>query len=113
MLIPFRTLAAGLLAGVASFAIAQEARPPARPDPLDPAATVPATSHRSPFEGYRPWRDEPVGSWRSANDTVGAIGGWKAYAKEIEAARSQQAAPGGASPAASGAPAAAPGGHKH
>lgn len=113
MLTYFRISAAGLLAAAASLAIAQETRTPARLDPIDPASAVPAIAHRSSFEGYRPWRDEPVRSWRSANDTVGAIGGWKVYAREIEAAQSQKAATGGSSPASSGAPAAAPGGHKH
>lgn len=40
------------------------------------------TSFRSVFEGYRPFSDEKVLSWKDANDTVGQIGGWRAYAKE-------------------------------
>ncbi len=37
---------------------------------------------RSAFEGYRPFNEAPVASWREANDTVGRIGGWRAYARE-------------------------------
>lgn len=53
-----------------------------RPDPLDPAATVPAVLIVStvPRDGRAP-ADKPV-SWREANDTVARIGGWRVYARE-------------------------------
>jgi hypothetical protein len=38
--------------------------------------------YRSPFEGYQRFTQEQVGSWKAANDNVGRIGGWRAYAKE-------------------------------
>lgn len=41
--------------------------------------------YRSAFDGYRAYSDQPVGSWRQANDLVGQIGGWKAYAREGQA----------------------------
>lgn len=50
----------------------------AQPDPAP--ASPPA--YRSAFEGYQPFGDQPVASWKDANDTVGRIGGWKAYAQE-------------------------------
>lgn len=80
-----------------------------RPDPLDPGAKVPALSHRSAFEGYRPNAEVAVGTWKEANDTVHRIGGWRAYAKEA----SQTDAP--LAPAATPAsgPAAKPAGHGH
>lgn len=31
---------------------------------------------------YRIFQDEPVADWRSLNDTVGRIGGWRVYARE-------------------------------
>lgn len=37
---------------------------------------------RSAFEGYQPYTDEKQVPWKDANDTVGKIGGWRAYAKE-------------------------------
>jgi hypothetical protein len=49
------------------------------------ASTAPSVTYRSVFEGYRGYSVQPVGSWRRANDTVGEIGGWRAYARESEA----------------------------
>ena len=57
-----------------------------RPDPADPSARVPAAEYRSPFADYRPLGDEAVGNWRAANDEVGRIGGWRAYAREAQEA---------------------------
>lgn len=46
------------------------------------AADSPSTSglgaqpaYRSAFAGYRNFKDEPVGSWREANDAMGRLGG--------------------------------------
>lgn len=36
----------------------------------------------SPLADYQPFVDEKVTSWKAANDKVGQIGGWRAYAKE-------------------------------
>ena len=91
-------LAATLLATLA--AQAQPAAKTARPDPLDPKASVPALSYVSSFSQYRLMGDEKPVSWRDANDTVTRIGGWRVYAREA-----QQADP---APAAPAAPAAVP-----
>lgn len=40
----------------------------------------------SAFSTYRTFVDEPVANWKSANDTVARIGGWRAYAKEAAVA---------------------------
>lgn len=66
-----------------------------RADPLDPAAPVPPLLWRSPLTAYPAWRDEPVVDWRAANDAVGRVGGWRAYARE--AAEARASAPGGVS----------------
>lgn len=59
-----------------------------------PAATVPAPlTFRSVFEGYQPFTDEKVGNWKQANDTVGEIGGWRAYAKEASQNAGQAQSP--------------------
>lgn len=82
------------------------------------------TAWRSAFEGYQPFADAAVAPWRESNDTVGRIGGWRAYAREAqgEAPASAPSPPGAASPpspqgaAPAGAPAkpAAPAaGHVH
>jgi len=46
-----------------------------------------ATSLRyhSALERYQPYKEQPVQSWRDANDNVGRIGGWRVYAKEAAA----------------------------
>ncbi len=53
------------------------------------AASAPAGPHayRSAFDGYRPFSDQALVSWREANDLVGRIGGWQAYAREGQAER--------------------------
>ncbi len=51
-----------------------------------PAARPSAESalYRSAFEGYRPFEAADVQDWRKSNDTVREIGGWRAYAREIQ-----------------------------
>ena len=89
-------LAALLLATLT--AQAQPAAKAARPDPLDPTASVPAPSYLSSFSQYRLLGDEKPVSWRDANDTVTRIGGWRAYAREAQQPDPAPAAP--AAPAA-------------
>jgi hypothetical protein len=73
-----------LLAVGAGSALAQTApRPAPTADPLDPAASVPALVYRSSLStDYRRLRADPAVPWREANDTVGRIGGWRAYLRE-------------------------------
>ncbi len=70
-----------LLSVGTSFASAQT------PDTAAPAA-VPAP-FRSAFEGYQPYTDEKTVNWKQANDQVGRIGGWRAYAKEAQSPQGQ------------------------
>ena len=75
-------LAAVLLAPVATpAALAQQASALAAPV-VPAAAEGTGLAYRSAFEGYRGFTDQPLGFWRKANDDVGRIGGWKAYAGE-------------------------------
>lgn len=60
------------------IAAAQTPPTPAAP----PAAALTELSWRSALADYQPFRDEKVQPWRASNDTVGAVGGWRAYAKE-------------------------------
>lgn len=76
-------LPAALLAA-ALTAQAQPAAQIARPDPLDPRASVPALAYASSFSGYRRLGEEKPVSWREANDTVTRIGGWRVYAREAQ-----------------------------
>ena len=107
-----RGLPALLLLAAASIAHAQNA--PARPeraDPLDPQARVPAATHTSSFASYRRLGDDVRTPWKEANETVNRIGGWRAYAREAQAAETPAPAPTAATggrPTATPAPTAAP-----
>lgn len=67
------TIAAALVATAPLLALAQTtaAVPAAKPAP-----------YKSAFEGHRRFDDQKVQGWREANDNVGRIGGWRAYARE-------------------------------
>lgn len=58
------------------------------------AAAVAATDapYNSAFEGYRPFEATEVQDWRQSNETVRAIGGWRAYAREIQGGAAAPAA---------------------
>lgn len=58
--------------------------------------------YRSVFVQYQGFADAVLAPWPEANDTVRAVGGWRAYAKEAAAARA--AAPAGATAAESQTP---------
>lgn len=49
-----------------------------RPTPATPQTDRPA------FETYQPFTEEKLLPWKEANDTVGRVGGWKAYAREAQ-----------------------------
>lgn len=56
--------------------------------PVEAAAQKPTLptqlQYSSAVGAYKAYADQPVQSWRDANDRVGQIGGWKAYAQEIK-----------------------------
>lgn len=54
---------------------------------------------RSALDGYQPFSEEKTTPWREANQTVQAVGGWRAYAREAAQAASAPAS----APKASGA----------
>ncbi len=76
----FVTVASVLL--LSSTAIARSSISPPVHDPADAQAPVPPVLHRSAIASYRSIPDESVGSWRTANQNVNRIGGWRTYAKE-------------------------------
>lgn len=78
-----------LWAGVA------HAQTPAPPAPAATTTQAAPAAFRSALEGYQPYTDEKIVSWKEANDNVGRIGGWREYAKEAA-----QAAPGPQTPGA-------------
>jgi len=91
----FTTATLGAVLCLPPFAAVAQAGGHAGHAPATPAAattTAPgapspraASTYRSAFDGYRRFTDEPVKSWKDANDNVGRIGGWKTYAKEAAA----------------------------
>lgn len=94
MFLPYPVRAAAVAALIAAPAIAAP-----RPDPADPAASTPRLTHRSALADYKRADDAPASDWKSANQLVERIGGWRAYARESAAAASaprRDAAPGAA-----------------
>ncbi len=75
----------------------------AGPDPADANSANPPTIYQSPFADYRPLGEDKNTPWKDANDTVGKIGGWRAYAREAAAAMKarEAATPDGSKPVAS------------
>jgi hypothetical protein len=76
---PSSVLALALAAGLAPAATAQPSA--SKPTSAEPGAGL----YQSAFSGYRRYGDEPLVPWKQANDEVGRIGGWKAYAREAAA----------------------------
>jgi hypothetical protein len=78
----------------AGSALAQQSGPPI------PAATAAsgASTYRSVFKGYRAYGEEPLQSWREANERVRSIGGWQAYAREAQGAAAAAPAKAGSAP---------------
>lgn len=77
-------------------------------NPLDATVAVPPVVHRSVFSGYRAQADAPLLGWKAANDEVGRIGGWRAYAREANAPAATAPA---SAPAASAPQKPGPSGH--
>ena len=76
--------------GLTALAVAAQTAPAAaaRTAP-SAAASAAATSgarapYRSVFADYRGLSEQPLAPWRQSNDTVGTIGGWRAYARESQ-----------------------------
>ncbi|MBC5767471.1 hypothetical protein H8R02_23595 [Ramlibacter sp. GTP1] len=103
MLALWLAVSSGLLTLAASAQT--PAVPPARAAASALVARTPATpgEYRSALEGYQPYSENKMVPWKEANDTVGKIGGWRAYAKEATEGQGQQWHAGHAAPAASAA----------
>ena len=85
---------------VVAPAVAPARTPIAAPAEMaPPSQTAPPSAYRSAFEGYQRYSDEKITPWKESNDTVGKIGGWRAYAKEAQ----EPQAPGATQPSAAGA----------
>jgi hypothetical protein len=104
---PFRWLLPLAFAVAVPATQAQQApSPTAANGPMDPSASVPPLVYRSTLSAYRRLGDDQPLPWREANQTVGRIGGWRAYAREAsQAAAAERSAPAATPSAASTTPA--------
>ena len=98
----FRNIAFAGAATAATIGVSAQAAAPAAVPASPPAATAP---YASAFDAYRSFSAGEVGDWRHANETVREIGGWRAYAREIQGGAAQSATPpSGAAPSAAPSP---------
>ena len=77
--------AMGLAVAAVGVAAQQAGAAPVAPGAASAAHPMQSSNsvgYRSVFDGYRPFTEQPVVSWREANDQVGRIGGWQFYARE-------------------------------
>jgi hypothetical protein len=84
-------LPACALAASACLAVPPTPAQPA-PDPLNAKAPVRAAAYESPFARMRAADATPI-PWREANERVGHIGGWRAYAREAASPAPAASAP--------------------
>lgn len=88
-----------ILASLTTAAACAQAVEPAAPG-VAAVSAASSISYASPLKGYQPFRDEKIQPWKESNDTVGRIGGWRAYAREAAGS----APPATAAPTPDGAP---------
>lgn len=72
------------LLGVAALSAAAQPSPTALAVTDRAASSVQQGPYKSTFRDYRPYSEEKLRGWKQSNDTVGAIGGWRVYAKEAQ-----------------------------
>lgn len=97
---PFWALVLGAAAAVPAFAQTSSSSSPSPSSHPAASAAEAELGYHSTLADYQRFSEQPVGSWREANDNVGRIGGWRAYAREAREP---------AAPAPSGAAASSPG----
>lgn len=71
-------LSATLLAGQATAQTTATTAPSTKP-----VVTTPVP-YKSAFEGYQAYSDDKMTNWKTANDEVARIGGWREYAKQAQ-----------------------------
>ncbi|MBT9508670.1 hypothetical protein [Rhodoferax sp.] len=91
-LLPPRWLVPVGLAMVLPMAFAQPSSVPVTTDSKSTAPSTVTLGYRSAFPDYRAYSEQPVVSWREANDSVGRLGGWREYAKEARLPQAADAA---------------------
>lgn len=79
-LFAFKAMLSWTLTFLAAAAFAQAPTDTEVPKPALPTKL----QYTSAIGAYQAYEDQPVQSWREANDRVGRVGGWRVYAKEIK-----------------------------
>ena len=74
------TIAYGAIASMVVIPVAQGQGRPSPDGAAGKGTDTPPVAYESSFKGYRKLEDQPVASWRVANDLVHQLGGWKAFA---------------------------------
>lgn len=90
------TLFRSLLPWLSLLAAGAALAAPAKKNQAHPLPTK--LQYTSALATYRGYTDQVVQSWREANDQVGRIGGWRAYAKEAATGQSAPDTPPAANP---------------
>jgi hypothetical protein len=90
------TLFRSLLPWLSLLAAGAALAAPAEKNQAHPLPTK--LQYTSALATYRGYTDQVVQSWREANDQVGRIGGWRAYAKEAATGQSAPDTPPAANP---------------
>lgn len=78
----FKNLPAMWLVSIFSLSGIAAAQTPVQPSPVPDSAPASPFTYRSAFEGYQPYAEETIANWKSTNDTVEKIGGWREYARQ-------------------------------
>jgi hypothetical protein len=81
---PKKRCAIAVLTLAVPLAFAQTNSPSAKPETKGASEATTLVEYKSSLTNFRPFVDQPIVSWREANDTVAKIGGWRAYAKESQ-----------------------------
>jgi hypothetical protein len=92
-----------LVFGLRMLALFTVFAPALAQDPSTPSNLTPPVRplvYQSPFTDYQAYKEQPIGSWRDAIDTVGKVGGWRAYVREAQGLPAEPNATGIAAPAA-------------
>lgn len=71
------------LASMAALAASAQTAPEATVA-AGPASRTSASAYVSALQDFQSFKEEKMQPWRQVNDTVGRIGGWRAYAKEAQ-----------------------------
>ena len=72
-------------------------RPPEKSESTDSSskgASIIVLEYDSVFKGYRSFEELPETGWREANDNVGRIGGWRSYARQVQAQQKKESGKG-------------------